>query len=111
MAKGTKLELSLGGAWDEGWALVDEASSVKEPELLDPAKHQLYFKREKRRGKVVTLVGPLHVTPQMAQELLCGLKKTLCCGGTFNAPWLELQGALEEKARTELEQRGYRFKR
>lgn len=111
MAKGSKLDLALGANWDEGWALVDEATITAESLLLEPQKHQLYFKREKRRGKIVTLVGPLHVTPKKAQELLAELKKSLGCGGSFKEEFIELQGEVEAKARALLEAWGYRFKR
>lgn len=91
--------------------MVDEAATGTEPLLLEPQKHQLYFKREKRRGKVVTLVGPLHVSPKKSQELLGELKKSLGCGGSFKEEFIELQGEVEVKARPLLEAQGYRFKR
>ena len=67
MGRGTKLDLSIGARFDEGWKEVEEAKVLPEAELLEPSKHRLVFKKEKRRGKPVTLVGPFAVEAAEAQ--------------------------------------------
>lgn len=110
MAKGTKLDLSIGAHFDEGWQEVEETQAAETPELLEPSKHRLVFKKEKRRGKPVTLVGPFALPKGEADALLKRLKKRLGCGGTLKAEWLEFQGELEPKLRPLLEDAGFGLK-
>ena len=70
----------------------------------------LVFQKEKRRGKIITLVGPFFVNEEEAERLLSLLKKKLACGGTCKDEWIELQGDFAEKMRTILDDQGYRFK-
>ena len=110
MQRGVKLDLDVGSRWDEGWHQVDEVAAKPKAELLEPSKHQLFFKKEKRRGKIVTLAGPLHVSDDDAKALLKTLKAALGCGGTLKAEWMEFQGDIAPKLRELLEARHYRFK-
>ncbi len=111
MARGVKLDLNFGSDWGEGWSEVEEANIVTENELLLPSKHQLIFKKERRRGKPVTLVGPLHVSVNDAKTLLQTIKKQVGCGGTCKAEWMEFQGDIAPRLRDCFEAQGYRFKR
>ncbi len=111
MARGVKLDVDLGSDWGEGWNRLDDAVSKAAPTLLPPKQHQLVFKKEKRRAKTVTLVGPLHVSADDAKALLKTLKTTLGCGGTLKAEWMEFQGDIAPKLRELLEAQDYRFKR
>lgn len=79
--------------------------------ILTPHKHQLYFAKEKRRGKVVTIVKPFCLEKQELQALLKLLKKKLGTGGTLRENTLEFQGELREKLRLQLESLEYRFKK
>jgi translation initiation factor 1 len=83
----------------------------KENKILTPAEHRLVFKREKRRGKPVTLVGEFFIDKDESKSLLKSIKKSLGSGGTFKDGWMELQGEKADAIRPLLEKVGYRFKR
>ena len=54
MSRGTKLDLFIGAEIKDGWAEVQDARrSEISQEILEPSKHFLIFKKEKRRGKTV----------------------------------------------------------
>jgi len=111
MSRGKKLDLYIGADIEDGWAKIEtpRKSSVSD-EILEPSKHFLFFKKEKRRGKTVTLVGEFHLPQNDSEALLKDLKKKLGCGGTFKDGWMEFQGELKEKIRALLLQEGFRFK-
>ena len=110
MSRGKKLDLSIGASFDDDWAVVDDTKPQKQT-VLEPQKHQLVFKREKRRGKVVTLVGEFSLEKKTAQALLKSLKSSLACGGAFKEGWMEFQGEVQERIKALLVEKGYRFKR
>ena len=111
MARGKKLDLFIGSDLGEGWSQVEETRSCEAPaEILTPQKHFLVFKREKRRGKVVTLVGPFSLKKAEAEALLKRLKKKLGSGGSYKAPWMEFQGECEDRLRELLAKEAFRFK-
>lgn len=109
MAKGEKLSLDLGASWGEGWQL-EEEKSVKVLTILEPSAHRLVFQKEKRKGKVVTLVGAFNLSEEDAQKTLSTLKKSLACGGAYKEGWMEFQGDIAPKVREQLEKIGFRFK-
>lgn len=112
MSRGKKLDFQVGSDFDESeWNLVTEKRISTLPDTLEPAKHQLIFHKEKRRGKTVTLVGPFSLEEDEAKSLLKTLKKRLACGGTVSGDFLEFQGDVQVKLREELEAMQYRFKR
>jgi len=111
MSRGKKLDLFLGADLGDGWAEVRESEAQQTGEPLSPQKHLLVFKREKRRGKVVTLVGPFALEKKGADALLKSLKKKLGSGGSYKAPWMEFQGECSEKLRSQLIAEGFRFKK
>ena len=80
-------------------------------EIKSPEKHQLHFAKEKRRGKVVTIVKPFCLEKTTLQTLLKTLKKKLGTGGTAKEDSLEFQGDIPELLRKHLEALGYRFKK
>jgi translation initiation factor 1 len=111
MARGKKLDLFIGADFDDGWSEVTTpAKSKKSSEIKEPQKHQLYFSKEKRRGKVVTLVGEFYLPKEDANKLLKELKKRLGCGGTYKDAFMEFQGDIKEKLRPLLVERGFGFK-
>ena len=110
MSRGTKLNLFIGAEIDEGWNEVVERRSEVAQEIKEPSKHFLVFKKEKRRGKVVTLVGEFFLTQNDSDETVKNLKKKLGCGGTCKDGWMEFQGELQEKLKTNLQELGFRFK-
>jgi len=99
MARGKRVDLFMGTDMDEGWQEIEEVSEQKHKTYFVPEEHRLMFKREKRRGKVVTLVGPFHLDKQESIQLLKALKKSLGCGGTIRDEWMEFQGELQVKLR------------
>lgn len=110
MSRGTKLSLDLGASWNEGWSMEEEKIS-NSLVLLDPSAHRLVFQKEKRKGKVVTLVGPFSLSEEEAQKTLSTLKKSLACGGAYKEGWMEFQGDISPKVREYLEKLGFKFKK
>lgn len=111
MSRGKKLDLFIGADIEDGWAKVETPrKSVVSDEILEPSKHFLFFKKEKRRGKTVTLVGEFHLPQSDSEAVLKALKKKLGCGGAFKEGWMEFQGELKEKLRELLVNEGFRFK-
>ena len=108
MSRGTKLDLFIGAEIEDGWNEVVERRSEIIREQKEPAKHLLVFKKEKRRGKVVTLVGEFFI--ENSDEVLKILKKKLACGGTYKDGWMEFQGELQEKLKSSLQELEFRFK-
>jgi translation initiation factor 1 len=109
VSRGTKLSLDLGASWNEGWSLEEEKTS-KIFTILEPSAHRLVFQKEKRKGKVVTLVGPFSLSEEDAQKTLSTLKKSLACGGAYKEGWMEFQGDIAPKVREALEKLSFKFK-
>ncbi|MDX9966470.1 MAG: translation initiation factor [Sulfuricurvum sp.] len=110
MSRGTKLSLDIGASWNEGWSL-EEDRKTSAAEILTPPEHRLVFQREKRKGKIVTLVGPFSLAGDEAQKTLSTLKKSLACGGAYKEGWMEFQGDIAPQLRAQLEKLSYRFKK
>jgi len=110
MAKGKKLDLDLGAKFGSDWAEVSDVDKKIKTEIQTPQKHQLHFSKEKRRGKVVTLVGPFALSDQDAKTLLKKLKKSLGTGGSYKEAFMEFQGELKEKLKELLLKEAFRFK-
>lgn len=102
----------IGSDFDDGWSSDNKTKPTQYTscETKEPNQHQLHFVKEKRRGKIVTIVKPFYLKKNNIQQLLKGLKKTLGTGGTIKNNTLELQGDIPDKLRTQLEKIGYRFK-
>jgi len=109
MAKGQKLSLDIGASWGDGWEMETEKTS-RTITALEPSAHALVFQKEKRRGKVVTVVGPFSLSDTDVQKNLSVLKKSLACGGAAKEGWMEFQGDIAPKLRDQLEKLGFRFK-
>jgi len=111
MSRGKKLDLFIGADIEDGWAKVETPRKTKiSNEILTPQKHFLLFKKEKRRGKTVTLVGEFQLPKEDATALLKTLKKRLGCGGIYKENFMEFQGELKEKLRELLLREGFRFR-
>ena len=111
MSRGKRVDLFIGAEIDTGWSEVVERRSEVAQEMKEPSKHFLVFKKEKRRGKVVTLVGEFFLGKEDANSTLKTLKQKLACGGTYKDGWMEFQGELQEKLRVNLMELGFLFKR
>jgi len=102
----------MGADFGDDWSSNNKQKPAKNvsTELKEPNKHQLHFAKEKRRGKVVTIVKPFYLAKSDLQTLVKTLKKTLGTGGTIKENGLEFQGDIPEPLRKHLEALGYRFK-
>ena len=79
--------------------------------ILPPEKHQLHFRKEKRRGKIVTMVGYFQLSENDKKVLLQSIKKSVSTGGTVRDEYLEFQGDIQQKLRDEFLKRGFKFKK
>ena len=111
MGRGKKLDIFIGAEIEDGWAEVQSPRKSKiANEDLEPSKHFLFFSKEKRRGKVVTLVGEFFMPKDDVTEILKKMKKKLGCGGSYKDGFMEFQGELKDKLRPLLIDNGFRFK-
>ncbi len=110
MSRGKKLDLFIGNDLGRDWSEVQDVSEEATMKLLEPDQHMLLFKREKRRGKTVTLVGPFSLEKSVAADILKRLKKKLGSGGSYKAPWMEFQGDCSDTVRSLLKAENFRFK-
>ncbi|SFV75038.1 Translation initiation factor SUI1 [hydrothermal vent metagenome] len=111
MSRGKKLDIFIGANFEDGWSQIKEENPTKTSQkILPPKQHTLVFKKEKRRGKVVTLVGEFFLDKKEANTLLKSLKKQLGCGGSFKNGWMEFQGELKEKLKELLQKSDFKFK-
>lgn len=109
MSRGTKLSLDMGASWGDGWSM-EEDQIAKSIQILEPSAHKLVFQKEKRKGKIVTLVGPFSLSEEDAQKTLSMLKKSLACGGAYKEGLMEFQGDIASKVREHLEKLSFKFK-
>jgi translation initiation factor 1 len=80
-------------------------------EIKEPNRHQLYFAKERRRGKIVTIVKPFYLSKDDLKKLLKRLKKKLGTGGTIKDDnILEFQGDISTQLHRVLETLGYGVK-
>ncbi len=102
----------MGANFEEGWASdnKEKADQKTSTEIKAPDKHQLHFAKEKRRGKVVTVIKPFFLPKSDLQKLVKTLKKKLGTGGTVKENTLEFQGDIPQQVRKHLESMDYKFK-
>jgi len=111
MSRGKKLDIFIGAEIDDSWAQVQTPRKTKiSTEILEPQKHFLHFKKEKRKGKTVTLVGEFYLSKEDALALLKVLKKKLGCGGSYKENFMEFQGEPKDKLREFLLKENFKFK-
>lgn len=103
----------MGADFSDDWSSdnKDKPSKKVSTEIKTPEKHQLHLAKEKRRGKIVTLVKPFYLDKPTLQTLLKSLKKKLGTGGTVKEDSLEFQGDIPDVLRKHLKNLGYRFKK
>jgi len=103
----------MGTNFEDTWSSDNKQKPAKNvsTEIKEPNKHQLHFAKEKRRGKVVTIVKPFYLAKSDLQALLKTLKKKLGTGGTIKDTSLEFQGDIPDTLRKHLEALAYRFKK
>jgi len=103
----------MGANFSDEWSSDNKEKPKKSVniEIKEAEKHQLHFAKEKRRGKVVTIVKPFYLSSNDLKALLKTLKKKLGTGGTIKDNTLEFQGEVQENLKMQLEKLGYGFKR
>jgi len=103
----------MGADFGDDWSAnnKDKPNKQSSTEVKAPNKHQLHFTKEKRRGKVVTIVKPFYLAKNDLQALVKALKKKLGTGGTVKEESLEFQGDIPDQVRKHLDLLGYRFKK
>lgn len=103
----------IGADFGDEWSSDNKNKVIQKvsTEIKAPDKHQLHFAKEKRRGKVVTIVKPFYLSRSDLQTLLKTLKKKLGTGGTLKDDTLEFQGDIPEQVRKQLTSFGYGFKK
>ncbi len=103
----------MGANFSDEWSSDNKEKPKKKinTEVKEPEKHQLHFAKEKRGGKVVTIVKPFYLSSNDLKALLKTLKKKLGTGGTIKDNMLEFQGEIQENLKMQLEKLGYSFKR
>ena len=102
----------MGADFGDEWSSDNKNRPSKKvsTEIKAPEKHQLHFAKEKRRGKVVTIVKPFYLDKAALQALLKTLKKKVGTGGTVKDDSLEFQGDIPDVLRKHIEDMGYKFK-
>jgi translation initiation factor 1 len=103
----------MGANFQEGWQSDNKAKkNSKKPQTIKaPSAHTLHLAKEKRRGKVVTIVQPFALEKEALKALLKSLKQTLATGGAIKGESLEFQGEVSSRLKENLIERGYRFKK
>lgn len=100
----------MGANFEDGWS-VDKGEKKKVSKEIKPYdKHQLVFAKEKRKGKVVTIVKPFYLEKKELQSVLKSLKKKLATGGSLKEDSLEFQGEVKEVLIKELKGLGFKLK-
>ena len=82
------------------------------PKSLPPGEQTACIRREKkgRRGKTVTVIMELKLTPEDMKMLGKQLKKKCGSGGAVKDGNIEIQGDHRDKAAAELQKMGYKTK-
>lgn len=110
MSRGKKLDLFIGAEFEESSQIITPRKSTICEDVLAPNKHDLFFKKEKRNGKTITLVGEFFLDPKEAQKILKDFKKKLGCGGAYKDNWMEFQGEVRPRLRELLVDLDFKFK-
>ena len=102
----------MGSDFSDDWSSDNKDKPKKKikTEIKLPEKHQLYLTKEKRRGKVITIIKPFCLSNNDLKSLLKTLKKKLGTGGTVKEDRLEFQGEVQEKLILELKKLNYKLK-
>jgi len=102
----------MGAKFGDAWSADNKEKPAKKQsnEIKSPDKHHLIFAKEKRRGKVVTIIRDFYMEKKQLQALLKELKKSLGTGGTLKESEMEFQGEVQDKLRQLLGEKGFKFK-
>jgi translation initiation factor 1 len=84
----------------------DAPTPVPVAKQTGPARAVVRMEKKGRRGKAVTVVEKLGLTPNALEQWCSDLKQALGCGGTVEADAIVLQGDLRDRIRPVLEKKG-----
>jgi len=102
----------MGANFEDNWSSDNKIKPQKKSkEIKAPNNHSLHTAKEKRRGKVVTIVKPFFLDSYELKKLLKELKSKLGSGGTIKDDTLELQGEVSQKIKELLINKGFKFKK
>ena len=110
MSRSKKLELDIGAKFEDGWSQVEDKESCNS-KILQPHEHALVFTKEKRRGKINTIIKEFYLPRDQLKALLGDLKSSLACGGAIKGNSIELQGDVVQKLKELLKTKGFRLKK
>ena len=102
---------TMGADLGSGWESDNKTKVIAQEKILMAEAHELVVKKEKRKGKTVTIIGEFFIAAEMKKKLAGDIKKKLSTGGSMSGSALELQGDVADAARLLLEEKGYRFKK
>jgi len=97
----------ISAKFEDGWSVDKGEEKAKKAEIKPLGEHRLIFAKEKRRGKLVTVVKPFYLEKKELQALLKKLKKKLGTGGTLKDKSLESQGDIIVTLKEELKKVGF----
>ena len=101
----------MGAKFEDGWSSDNKRRKEQESiKILEPSKHKLIIKKEKRRGKVVTIIEPFYISKENLKSLIKELKSKFGCGGTIKNNSIELQGKLSLELKEYLKKSSFNFK-
>lgn len=100
----------MGANFDEDSLPPKKEKKREKEEIILPNKHSLYIQKEKRRGKVVTIVKPFYLQKDELKTTLKTLKKKLGTGGTIKEDSLEFQGDISPNLKEQLIKLDFKFK-
>ncbi|MCD6289863.1 MAG: translation initiation factor [Anaerolineae bacterium] len=91
-----------------------ESTSSPEPQVESPPPHQqtarIALDRKGRRGKVVTLISGLRLTPAEMNALGKTLRRACGAGGTVKGSIIEVQGDHRQHIKRLLREQGFQVR-
>ncbi len=100
----------MGAKFEDGWSLEKETKHIVKSAYKSYAKHQLYFTKQKRKAKVVTIVKPFFIEKEELESIFKKLKKKLATGGSIKRDVLEFQGDFKDSLLKEFKSLGFGVK-
>lgn len=100
----------MSSHWDDEWSSDNKTKPTKIKQAVKPIlKHKLKIHKEKRRGKIVTIVEPFYLESNEIKNILKQIKKSLGTGGTIKNISMEFQGEVSQKLIIELQKIGFKI--
>lgn len=100
--------------WSDDEGDLRKKSKSKDSKVVDinPSEHEfkIQLEKNKRGGKIVSVILDLPYNPKYFQKLAKDLKKKCGTGGVYKENTIEIQGDHREKIKQELERLGFKAK-